>query len=165
NAVNQEANLVKARTVASNDARNAARLEDLHGRGLIAAMDRDNAKTNAESSQASLAAAEAQLAAARSQIETQRSQLALAQSNAVNQEANLVKARTVASNDARNAARLEDLHGRGLIAAMDRDNAKTNAESSQASLAAAEAQLAAARSQIETQRSQLALAQSNADGA
>src|SRR5204862_355272 len=63
------------------------------------------------------------------------------------------------------AARLEDLHGRGLIAAMDRDNAKTNAESSQASLAAAEAQLAAARSQIETQRSQVALAQSNADGA
>src|SRR2546427_12876124 len=78
-------------------------------------------------------------------------------------EANLVKARTVATNDARNAARLTDLHGRGLIAAMDLDNAKTNAESSQASLAAAEAQLAAARSQIDTQRSQVALAQSNVD--
>src|SRR2546427_9719109 len=80
-------------------------------------------------------------------------------------EANLVKARTVAANDARNAARLTALHGRGLIAAMDLDNAKTNAESSQASLAAAEAQLAAARSQIDTQRSQVALAQSNVDGA
>src|SRR5207245_2059668 len=80
-------------------------------------------------------------------------------------EANLVKARTVATNDARNAARLTDLHGRELIAAMDLDNAKTNAESSQASLAAAEAQLAAARSQIDTQRSQVPPAQSNVDAA
>jgi RND family efflux transporter MFP subunit len=48
---------------------------------------------------------------------------------------------------------------------MDRDNSRTNAESSQAALGAAEAQLAVARSQIDTQRSQVVLAQSNVDGA
>src|SRR5207245_7842207 len=88
-----------------------------------------------------------------------------AKSNVVNQEANLVKAKSVADNDTRNAARLEDLHGRRLIAAMDRDNARTNAESSQASLAAAEAQRAAAVSQVETQRSQGVPAGAKADGA
>ncbi|PYO18036.1 MAG: hypothetical protein DMD88_18755, partial [Candidatus Rokuibacteriota bacterium] len=93
------------------------------------------------------------------------STLESAKANVVNQEANLVKAKSVADNDTRNAARLEDLHGRGLIAAMDRDNARTNAESSQASLAAAEAQRAAAVSQVETQRSQVVLARANVDGA
>jgi membrane fusion protein (multidrug efflux system) len=111
-----------------------------------------------EQARAAVATAEANLKVAESNVES-------AKASAVNAEANLVKARTVATNDARNAARLEDLHARGLIASMDLDNAKTNAESSQASLAAAEAQLAAARSQVETQRSQVALARSNVDGA
>jgi membrane fusion protein, multidrug efflux system len=111
-----------------------------------------------EQARAAVATAQANLKVAESNLES-------AKANTVNQEANLVKARAVAENDARNAARLEDLHGRGLIAAMDRDNAKTNAESSQASLAAAEAQVAVAKSQVETQRSQVALAASNVDGA
>src|SRR5437667_125859 len=85
--------------------------------------------------------ARAAVATAAANLKVAESNLESAKANAVNQEANLVKARTVATNDARNAARLTDLHGRGLIAAMDLDNAKTNAESSQASLAAAEAQL------------------------
>jgi RND family efflux transporter MFP subunit len=105
-----------------------------------------------------VATAEANLNVARSTLEATRA-------NAANQEANLAKARAVSVNDGRNAARLDDLHGRGLISAMDRDNARTNAESSQASLKAAEAQLAAAQSQVETQKSQVMLAQSSVEGA
>ena len=111
-----------------------------------------------EQARAAVATAEANLKVAESTLES-------AKANVVNQEANLVKAKSVADNDTRNAARLEDLHGRGLIAAMDRDNARTNAESSQASLAAAEAQRAASVSQVETQRSQVVLARANVDGA
>jgi RND family efflux transporter MFP subunit len=111
-----------------------------------------------EQARAAVATAEANLNVARSTLEATRA-------NAANQEANLVKARAVATNDARNAARLEDLHTRGLISAMDRDNARTNADSSQASLKAAEAQLAASLSQVETQKSQVALVQSTVAGA
>ena len=111
-----------------------------------------------EQVRAAVATAEANLNVARSTLEATRA-------NAANQEANLARARAVAVNDGRNAARLDDLHGRGLISAMDRDNARTNAESSQASLKAAEAQLAAAQSQVETQKSQVVLAQSSVEGA
>jgi RND family efflux transporter MFP subunit len=111
-----------------------------------------------EQARAAVTTAEANLKVAESNVESARA-------NLINQEANLVKAQTVAKNDGRNADRLEDLHGRGLIAAMDRDNARTNAESSTASLRAAEAQVAVARSQIDTQRSQVTLAQSNVEGA
>ena len=98
---------------------------------------------------------------AEANVQVAESLLVAARANAVNQEANLVRARAVGDNDTRNAQRLEDLHGRGLISQMDRDNARTNAESSRAALAAAEAQLAVARSQIETQRSQVTLARAN----
>jgi RND family efflux transporter MFP subunit len=111
-----------------------------------------------EQARAAVATAEANLKVADSNLES-------AKANTANQEANLVRARAVAMNDARNASRLDDLHNRGLIAAMERDNARTNADSSQAALVAAEAQLAAARSQVETQRAQVVLAQSNVDGA
>jgi RND family efflux transporter MFP subunit len=111
-----------------------------------------------EQSRAAVATAEANLNVARSTLEATRA-------NAANQEANLLKARAVAVNDGRNAARLEDLHGRGLISAMDRDNARTNADSSQASLKAAEAQLAASLSQVKTQESQVVLASSSVEGA
>ncbi len=111
-----------------------------------------------EQARAAVGTAEANLKVTESNVESARA-------NAANQDANLARARAVANNDARNAARLEDLHQRGLISAMDRDNSRTNAESSQAALGAAEAQLAVARSQIDTQRSQVVLAQSNVDGA
>ena len=111
-----------------------------------------------EQARAAVGTAEANFKVAESNVESARA-------NAANQDANLARARAVANNDARNAARLEDLHNRGLISAMDRDNSRTNAESSQAALGAAEAQLAVARSQIDTQRSQVVLAQSNVDGA
>src|SRR4030095_12959247 len=53
--------------------------------------------------------AEANLTVAESNLESARASYA-------NQEANIVRARAVAANDTRNADRLEDLHGRGLIA-------------------------------------------------
>ena len=125
---------------------------------LLVEIEAPELSAAVEQARAAIATAEANLTVADSNVES-------AKANAANQEANLVRARAVAANDARNAARLDDLHGRGLIAAMDRDNARTNADSSQAALVAAEAQLAAARSQIETQRAQVVLARSNVDGA
>ncbi|MBI4589782.1 MAG: efflux RND transporter periplasmic adaptor subunit [Candidatus Rokubacteria bacterium] len=109
-----------------------------------------------EQARAAVATAEANLNVAESNLEAARA-------NAANQQANVVRARAVAQNDARNAARHADLFNRGLISAMDRDNAGTLAESSMASLAAAEAQVAVARSQIQTQESQIALARANVE--
>ncbi len=125
---------------------------------LLVEIEAPELSAAVEQARAAVATAEANLRVAESNVES-------AKANAANQEANLVRARAVAANDGRNAARLDDLHSRGLIAAMDRDNARTNADSSQAALVAAEAQLAAARSQIETQRAQVVLARSNVDGA
>ena len=105
--------------------------------------------------------ARAALATARANLKVAESNLIAAQAGALNQEANVTRARAVFENDDRNATRLDDLHGRGLISAMDRDNAGTTRESSRASLAAAQAQLAVARSQVETQRSQILLAEAN----
>jgi membrane fusion protein, multidrug efflux system len=107
-----------------------------------------------EQARAAVGTAEATLKVAESNLEAARA-------NYANQEANVVRARAVADNDGRNADRLEDLHKRGLIAAMERDNSHTNAQASRAALVAAEAQLSAARSQIETQKSQVALARTN----
>jgi RND family efflux transporter MFP subunit len=125
---------------------------------LLVEIEAPELNASVEQARAAVATAEANLNVARSTLEATRA-------NAANQEANLAKARAVSVNDGRNAARLDDLHGRGLISAMDRDNARTNAESSQASLKAAEAQLAAAQSQVETQKSQVMLAQSSVEGA
>ena len=107
--------------------------------------------------------ARAAVATAEANLKVAESNLAAAEANAANQEANLVRARAVSVNDSRNASRLQDLHSRGLISAMDRDNAQTNAETSTASLEAMRAQLAVAASQIETQKSQVALARANVE--
>ena len=114
---------------------------------------------------AALEGARAAVSQAESNLKVAESNLASAHAAVINQQANLVRAQAVARNDARNAQRYEDLHERGLIAAMDRDNLKTNAESSQAALKAAEAQLDVSKVQVETARSQVALAMSNVDGA
>jgi membrane fusion protein, multidrug efflux system len=125
---------------------------------LLVEIEAPELSAAVEQARAALTTAEANLKVAESNVESARA-------NAVNQEANLVKARAVADNDSRNAARLEDLHTRGLIAAMDRDNAQTNSASSQASLKAADAQLAVAQTQIDAQKSQVVLARSNVEGA
>jgi RND family efflux transporter MFP subunit len=107
-----------------------------------------------EQVRAAVGTAEANLKVAESNVEA-------AKASHATQQANVVRAQAVADNDRRNADRLEDLHQRGLIAAMERDNSRTNAEASRAALVAAQAQLSAASSQIETQRSQVALAHTN----
>jgi len=114
---------------------------------------------------AALEGARASVSQAESSLNVAESNLASAQAAVISQQANLVKAQAVAKNDGRNADRFNSLHEQGFIAAMERDNAKTNAESSQAGLNAAQAQLDVAKVQVETARSQVALAKSNVDGA
>lgn len=104
-----------------------------------------------EQAKASVATADANLRVAHSNVGAARAAVA-------NQEANLLRAKAVQENDWRNYQRLQELHGRGLISAMERDNARTTADSSKASLAAAEAQVAVTRSQLETQESLVHLA-------
>jgi membrane fusion protein (multidrug efflux system) len=125
---------------------------------LLVEIEAPELSAAVELARAAVATADANLKVAESNLES-------AKANTANQQANLARARAVSVNDTRNAQRLDDLHSRGLISAMDRDNSRTNAESSQAALVAAEAQLAAAQSQVETQRSQVVLARSNVDGA
>jgi RND family efflux transporter MFP subunit len=114
---------------------------------------------------AAVEGARATVSQAESNLKVAESNLASAHAAVISQQANLVKAQAVARNDLRNADRYEELHSRGFIAAMDRDNVKTNAESSQAALKAAEAQLDVSKTQVETARSQVSLAKSNVDGA
>jgi RND family efflux transporter MFP subunit len=114
---------------------------------------------------AALEGARASVAQAESSLNVAESNLASAHAAVISQQANLVKAQAVAKNDGRNADRFNSLHEQGFIAAMERDNAKTNAESSQAGLNAAQAQLDVSKVQVETARSQVALAKSNVDGA
>jgi RND family efflux transporter MFP subunit len=105
-----------------------------------------------DQSRAALASAQAGMLVARSNLEAARANLA-------NQEANLVKAQAVLANDQRQAERLTELFGKGLVSAQDRDNARTTYESSQAQVRAQEAQLQAARVQIDTSDSQVKLAE------
>ena len=125
---------------------------------MLVEVDAPELNAAVEGSRASVAQAESSLKVA-------ESNLASAHAAVINQQANLVKAQAVAKNDTRNADRFNNLHEQGFIAAMDRDNAKTNAESSEAALKAAEALLDVAKTQVETAKSQVALARSNVDGA
>lgn len=129
----------------------AERGDFVHPGQLLVEVETPELVAAVEQARAAVATSEANLKVAQSNLEAARA-------NALNQEAALLKAKAVGANDARNAARLDDLHQRGLISAMDRDNARTTADASMASVAAADAQLAVARSQIEMQRSQVALA-------
>jgi membrane fusion protein (multidrug efflux system) len=121
---------------------------------LLVEIEAQELNAAVEQVRAAVGTAEANLKVAESNVEA-------AKASHATQQANVVRAQAVADNDRRNADRLEDLHQRGLIAAMERDNSRTNAEASRAALVAAQAQLSAASSQIETQRSQVALAHTN----
>jgi RND family efflux transporter MFP subunit len=105
-----------------------------------------------DQSRAALATAEATLQVARSNLESTKA-------NLLNQQALLAKAQAVLANDKRQAERLAELFGKGLVAAQDRDNARTTYEASQAAVSAQEAQVEAARVQIATTESQVRLAQ------
>src|SRR6266545_307337 len=75
----------------------------------------------------------------------------------------LARARAVAANDARQADRMRTLFEKGMVSAVDWDNARTNADSSRASTDAAEAQLRLAQVQIVTQESQVRLSQAQVE--
>jgi len=114
---------------------------------LLVEIEAQELNAAVEQARAAVGTAEANLKVAESNVEAARASYAT-------QEANVVRARAVADNDGRNANRLEDLATRGLIAAMERDNTRTNAEASRAALA---------RSTIERERASLKIAQTNLD--
>jgi HlyD family secretion protein len=105
-----------------------------------------------DQSRAALASAEASLQVARSNLDA-------AKANLLNQQALLTKAQAVLANDRRQADRLSELFAKGLVAAQDRDNARTSYEASQAALSAQQAQVETARVQIATTDSQVRLAE------
>jgi HlyD family secretion protein len=101
----------------------------------------------------------AALASAQATYRVSQSNLDSAKANLLNQQALLLKAQAVLANDQRQADRMNELFSKGLVAAQDRDNARTTFEASQAALSAQQAQVEAARVQIATTESQLNLAQ------
>lgn len=110
--------------------------------------------------EAALDQARAALATSQAGLQVARSNLETARANLANQQANLTKAQTVVANDRRQAERMTELFARGLVAAQERDNARTTYEASLAAARAQEAQVQAARVQIETADSQVRLAES-----
>jgi RND family efflux transporter MFP subunit len=103
--------------------------------------------------------ARAALASAQAGLQVARTNLESARANLLNQQANLAKAQAVLDNDRRQAERMAELFGKGLVSAQDRDNARTLYESSQAGLRAQEAQVQAGKVQITTNESQVQLAE------
>jgi membrane fusion protein (multidrug efflux system) len=113
--------------------------------------------------QAAVQQARAALLTGLAGLEVARSTLEGQRANLENQKANLAKARAVADNDGRQAQRLKTLFERGLVSATDHENARTNAESSAASVRAAEAQLRVAEVSVTTQESQVRLSQAQVE--
>ena len=123
---------------------------------LLLEIDDLELKASAEQARAALVSSQAGLEVARSTLEGLKA-------NLENQRANLVKARAVLANDTRQAERMKTLFDKGMVAAVDWDNARTTADSSRASTDAAEAQLRLAEVQITTQESQVRLAQAQVE--
>ena len=134
----------------------AERGDFVRGGQLLVELDDLELQATVQQARAALLTGEAGLEVARSTLEGQRA-------NLENQRANLAKARAVADNDARQADRLKTLYERGLVSATDHDNARTNAESSGASVRAAEAQFRVAEVQVLTQESQVRLSQAQVE--
>jgi RND family efflux transporter MFP subunit len=124
----------------------------VEGGALLVEIEPTEMENALDQSRAALATAEATLQVARSNLEA-------AKANLLNQQALLSKAQAVLANDKRQAERLTELFGKGLVAAQDRDNARTTYEASRAAVSAQEAQVEAARVQIVTTESQVRLAQ------
>ena len=123
---------------------------------LLAEIDDLELRASAEQARAALLSSQAGLEVARSTLEGQKA-------NLENQRANLAKARAVAANDGRQADRMKTLFEKGMVSALDWDNARTNSDSSRASTDAAEAQLRLAGVQITTQESQVRLAEAQVE--
>ena len=118
---------------------------------VLVEIEPTEAETALDQSTAAIATAEAALQVARSNLESARA-------NLLNQQALLVRAQAMLANDRRQAERLGELFGKGLVSAQDRDNARTAHEASQAAVRAQEAQVEVARVQIATSESQVKLA-------
>jgi len=123
---------------------------------LLAEIDDQELRASAEQARAALLSSQAGLEVARSTLEGQKA-------NLENQRAMLAKARAVAANDGRQSDRMKTLFEKGMVSAVDWDNARTNADSSRASTDSAEAQLRLAEVQITTQESQVRLAQAQVE--
>jgi RND family efflux transporter MFP subunit len=123
---------------------------------LLLEIDDLELKASAEQARAAVVSSQAGLEVARSTLEGLKA-------NLENQRANLVKARAVLANDTRQSERMKTLFDRGMVAAVDWDNARTTADSSRASRDAAEAQVRLAEVQITTQESQVRLAQAQVE--
>ena len=123
---------------------------------LLVEIDDLELRASAEQARAALLSSQAGLEVARSMLEGQKA-------NLENQRANLAKARAVAANDGRQADRMKTLFEKGMVSALDWDNARTNSDSSRASTDAAEAQLRLAGVQITTQESQVRLAEAQVE--
>jgi len=123
---------------------------------LLLEIDDLELKASAEQARAALVSSQAGLEVARSTLEGLKA-------NLENQRANLAKAKAVLANDTRQAERMKTLFDKGMVAAVDWDNARTTADSSRASTDAAEAQLRLAEVQITTQESQVRLAQAQVE--
>jgi RND family efflux transporter MFP subunit len=107
--------------------------------------------------------ARASVATAQAGLQVARTNLVSAHANLLNQQANLARAQAVLDNDRRQAERMAELFGKGLVSAQERDNARTAYESSQAVLRAQEAQVQVARAQIGTSESQVKLAEAQVE--
>ena len=119
---------------------------------LLVEIEPTETENALDQSRAAIATAEAGLQVARSNLESARA-------NLLNQQALLARAQAVLANDRRQADRLAELFGKGLVSAQDRDNARTAYEASQAAVSAQEAQVEVARVQIATTESQVHLAE------
>ncbi|MBI3457285.1 MAG: efflux RND transporter periplasmic adaptor subunit [Candidatus Rokubacteria bacterium] len=113
--------------------------------------------------EAGLDQARAALATAAAGLQVARSNLEAARASLLNQQAALARTQALLANDRRQAERMAELFAKGLVAAQERDNARTAYEASQAVVRAQEAQVQAARVQIGTTESQVTLAEAQVD--
>jgi RND family efflux transporter MFP subunit len=123
---------------------------------LLAVIEPTEMEMALDQSRAALASAQASLQVARSNLESARA-------NVANQQANLARVQAVLANDERQAQRMTELFDKGLVAAQERDNARTTFDASRAVVQAQEAQVQVARAQIETGDSQVRLAETQVE--
>jgi membrane fusion protein (multidrug efflux system) len=123
---------------------------------LLVEIEPTEMETALDQTRAAVASAQAALQVARSNLEAARA-------NLLNQQALLSRAQAVLANDQRQAERMAELFGKGLVSAQDRDNARTAFESSQAAVRAQEAQVRVAHVQIATTESQVHLAETQVE--
>jgi len=135
---------------------NADRGDFVKAGQLLVVVEPTEMENALDQQKAALASAEAALQVARTNLEG-------AKANLLNQQAILTRSQAVLANDQRTAQRMAELFAKGLVAAQDRDNARTTYEASSAAVQAQDAQVQVARSQIDTSQSQVRLAETQVE--